>query len=187
MFSIREQYDGATVFLTGGSGYIGSLALEQLLRTTNVGRVYMLLRGKRGVPASKRLEALLQSALFHLVRDKRELTSKVTAIEGDILAPGLGLSPADAARLQAEVKFVLHAAADIRLEADMHDTLASNFVGTRRVLDLAAGMAQLKAFVHVSTCYVNMNQQPGSVVLERLYTLKFGVRDVDAEEIAEVR
>lgn len=31
--SIRRSFEGQTVFLTGASGYVGSLVLEQLLRT----------------------------------------------------------------------------------------------------------------------------------------------------------
>lgn len=31
--SIRRSFEGQTVFITGASGYVGSLVLEQLLRT----------------------------------------------------------------------------------------------------------------------------------------------------------
>jgi uncharacterized protein YbjT (DUF2867 family) len=56
------------VLLTGASGYIGSVVLEQLLRTTDVGAVYLLLRGRRGADPSERVRTLLQSSLFHMVR-----------------------------------------------------------------------------------------------------------------------
>jgi hypothetical protein len=62
---------------SSASGYIGSLLVEQLLRTTDVKRIYVLFRGKRGSPAKERLLRILHSGLFHLVRDDNTLLSKV--------------------------------------------------------------------------------------------------------------
>lgn len=66
-YSIKGEFDGAVVFITGASGYIGSVVLEQLLRTTNVATVYLLLRPRRGQDIQARADALLQGALFHKV------------------------------------------------------------------------------------------------------------------------
>lgn len=66
-FSIKSKFDGAVVFITGATGYIGSVVLEQLLRTTNVGKVYLLMRPRRGEDIQQRLNKLLQGALFHKV------------------------------------------------------------------------------------------------------------------------
>jgi FlaA1/EpsC-like NDP-sugar epimerase len=46
-YSIKSEFDGANVLLTGASGYIGSVVLEQLLRCTNVSTVRCLMRDKR--------------------------------------------------------------------------------------------------------------------------------------------
>lgn len=54
--------------------------MEQLLRTTDVKRIYVLIRGKKGSPAKERLQTILHSGLFHLVRDDRALLSKVCAL-----------------------------------------------------------------------------------------------------------
>jgi hypothetical protein len=67
-YSIKGQFAGATVLLTGASGYIGSVVLEQLLRTTDVAEVHLLLRARRGTDPSERVAALLGSSLFHMVR-----------------------------------------------------------------------------------------------------------------------
>ncbi len=56
------------------------LQVEQLLRTTDVSRIYVLIRGKRGCTAQERLARLLQSGLFHMVRDSPTLLAKVTAL-----------------------------------------------------------------------------------------------------------
>ena len=47
--SMRAAFSGATLFITGASGYVGSVVLEQLLRKCpDVARIYLLIRGKRG-------------------------------------------------------------------------------------------------------------------------------------------
>lgn len=66
-YSIKAEFDDAVVLITGASGYIGSVVLEQLLRTTNVARVYLLLRPRRGQSIQQRAKALLQGPLFHKV------------------------------------------------------------------------------------------------------------------------
>lgn len=65
----------------GGTGYIGSLVVEQLLRTVpDVGQIYLLIRSKRGCSAQSRLDRLLSSGLFNMVRDDVSLCSKVTLL-----------------------------------------------------------------------------------------------------------
>lgn len=57
--SIKDYYAGATVFITGGSGFMGKAIIEKLLRTcTKVERVYALMREKRGVSSAERLERM---------------------------------------------------------------------------------------------------------------------------------
>lgn len=51
--------------------------IELLLRTTDVARIYVLARGKRGASARERVSRLLHSGLFHHVRDDRDLLAKV--------------------------------------------------------------------------------------------------------------
>ena len=110
LYSITSHFDGAcNVLLTGASGYIGSLVLEKLLRSTNVGRVYVLLRPRRGVAPADRLAKLLTGPLFHLLDETH--AERVTAVAGDILEPGLGLSAEDEAMLVANVDTVIHSAA----------------------------------------------------------------------------
>lgn len=67
-YSMKAELEGATILITGATGYIGSVVLEQLLRTTNCAAVYLLLRPKGKAPVQARAEALLKGALFHKVR-----------------------------------------------------------------------------------------------------------------------
>ncbi|KAI8467766.1 MAG: male sterility protein-domain-containing protein [Monoraphidium minutum] len=184
-YSIKGELAGAGVLLTGATGYVGGLVLESLLRCTDVGRVFVLLRPKRGAAPADRVAQLLRTPVFHLVRGDPSLVSKVIAVEGDLGLPNLGLSPAAASEISDRVDVVIHSAADIRLEVAIHDTLAANFLGTKRVLELAARLPRLRAMVHVSTAYVNINNAPGTTVYERLYPLSNGEAPADGIEIAE--
>ncbi|KAI8468986.1 MAG: male sterility protein-domain-containing protein [Monoraphidium minutum] len=199
-FSIKQQFSGAHVFLTGCTGYIGGLVLESILRTTSVTRVFVLLRSKRGEPAQARCDKLLQGPMFHLVRDRPDLVSKVTAVAGDLSEPGLGLSAPDAEALAGCVDILIHSAADIRLEAPIQETMRANYVGTERVLALALTLrrrvplgrgapykpgAALRSMVHVSTAYVNINHAPGTTVHERFYPIMQGEVEIDGEMVAE--
>lgn len=59
-------------------------------------------------------------------------------------------------------------------------------MGSRSVAQLAAECRVLKAMVHVSTAYVNINAERGSVVHEQIYGLAFGDQAIVAEDLAQV-
>lgn len=65
--SVPGAYAGATVLLTGGSGFVGGLCLAALLRECpQLRRVYVLLRpdARRGLDAHARLQRLLDGPAF---------------------------------------------------------------------------------------------------------------------------
>jgi fatty acyl-CoA reductase len=187
MYSIKSHFSGSTVLLTGASGYIGSLVLEKLLRTTRPKRIYVLLRSKNGQDTSSRLLKLFQSSpVFHLIRGRESLLALATPVAGDVLQPGLGLSESDLETLQREVDTIIHCAADIRLESPIQETLRANFEGTRKVLELARGVHSLTSFVHVSTAFSNFNQPSGAVIAEKIYPLHYGDQAFKADELVEV-
>jgi hypothetical protein len=53
------------------------------------------------------------------VRDQSTLLDKVQVVAGDISLPGLGLDEQTRQALISNVHFIVHCAADIRLEADI--------------------------------------------------------------------
>jgi hypothetical protein len=95
--------------------------------------VLLLLRPKRGQAPAARVAALLRSGLFHHIRDRPELVAKVVVVAGDISKPGLGLGHEDRDAVTSQAHFVLHSAASIELEADIHDTLTVGFLEGGRV------------------------------------------------------
>eukprot|EP00878_Enallax_costatus_P001418 GHUV01001568.1.p1 GENE.GHUV01001568.1~~GHUV01001568.1.p1 ORF type:complete len:569 (+),score=137.92 GHUV01001568.1:356-2062(+) len=194
-FSPREALAGATVLLTGGLGFLGSVCLEQLLRLTEVEKVYLLVRGKKHLTAAQRVENMLCLPLFHLLHDdarsgKRNVFTKVQAVEGDLALPGLGLSAEDAAAVRNEVTVIIHCAADIELDAPIQKTLKANYLGTRAVLELAAECQKLRVFLHTSTYFVNSHLPRHALVNEKIYRLpldlpKAGMTDAEYSAAAD--
>ena len=57
--SIKDFYSGTEIFVTGGSGFIGRVLIEKLLRSCEgISKIYLLMRAKRGVEAKDRIEKL---------------------------------------------------------------------------------------------------------------------------------
>lgn len=57
--SVPEFYTGAEVFLTGGTGFMGKVLIEKLLRSCpDVGRVFVLMRCKQGKTPETRVREL---------------------------------------------------------------------------------------------------------------------------------
>lgn len=58
---ISETFNGERIFLTGGTGFMGKVFIERLLRLTNVDKIYLLVREKRNKKPSERVEEIFQN------------------------------------------------------------------------------------------------------------------------------
>jgi thioester reductase-like protein len=89
--------------LTGCTGFLGKVLVEKILRSIpEIGKIYLLVRGKRNMNASERLLDILSSRLFSVCKKNmgeeefmKMALDKIQPIEGDLILEGLGLSNAD--------------------------------------------------------------------------------------------
>lgn len=59
---IAKVFTGKTIFITGGSGFLGKVLIEKLLRCSpNLKRIYLLVRTKKGKEPNQRLDDIFSN------------------------------------------------------------------------------------------------------------------------------
>jgi len=139
-----------TVFVTGGTGFLGSFLIDFLLRHD-----YHVVALVRGPEAEGRLLATLQD--INGGTDTSFLDSGcLTVVDGDVRLSDFGLRAETLNSLVNSVDEIWHCAASFKFQERCREEIAAhNIVGTCNVLDFArACHARRNAFLfHVSTAY----------------------------------
>ncbi|XP_047038744.1 putative fatty acyl-CoA reductase CG5065 [Helicoverpa zea] len=166
--TVEEFYRGKSIFLTGGTGFVGKALIEKLLRSLpDLKALYLLMRQKKGLSAEERLKDLCSKQVFDMLREKNpEGFKKLRIINGDITEEGLGISEDDKRLLREECNIIFHSAACVRFDQKLKDAVNMNTSGTLRMLTLAESMQNLEVFVHLSTAYCRCDLE---VLEERVY------------------
>ncbi|BFG06476.1 putative fatty acyl-CoA reductase [Drosophila madeirensis] len=157
---VGHFFAGRSVFITGGTGFMGKVLVEKLLRSCpDIRNIYLLIRPKRGQEVSTRLTELLNAPLFEsLRREKPKELSKVIPISGDITSEELGISEKDQNLLCRNVSIVFHSAATVKFDEKLKLSVTINMLGTKRLVELCHRMLSLDALIHVSTAYCNCDR-----------------------------
>ncbi|XP_025408042.1 fatty acyl-CoA reductase 1-like isoform X2 [Sipha flava] len=156
---IQTFFKGLNIFLTGGTGAVGQVLLEKLLRSCPISNVFLLVREKKNKSPETRIDELFNMPLFDRLKVVQpNFIRKITLVIGDCEKPDLGLSEEDKALLVARVDVVIHCAATVNFIEPLRRTTFINVRSTRDLLLLARRMNGLKVFVYVSSAFSNCNR-----------------------------
>lgn len=157
---VQSFYNGESIFITGGTGFMGKLLVEKLLRECpGIVCIYLLIRPKKGKDVLQRMEEIFEDSLFSKLREEQpKFRHRIVMIKGDCSLPNLGISMTDRATLIREVSIVFHVAATVRFDEKMELAVAINVRSPKDAINLSKEMLKLKAFIHVSTAYANCPQ-----------------------------
>ncbi|XP_050513714.1 putative fatty acyl-CoA reductase CG5065 isoform X7 [Diabrotica virgifera virgifera] len=173
---VADFFIDKNVFVTGGSGFLGKVLIEKLLRSCpGIGNIYVLLRPKRSKSIEERLEKVLESPIFNPLRHQNpDVFKKLIPIKGDVSELNLGINKEDRELLVNTVNIIYHSAASVRFDDFLKDAIILNVRGTREVAKLALDLKNISIFVHISTAYSNCDKL---VVEEKLYPAHANWRD----------
>ena len=148
----RQDAAGASILLTGATGFLGSFLLEALLRQTDR-PIVAVVRAEDAAHAQRRVESALQRT--GLWRDdlRRATALRVQALPGDIAQPMLGLDRTDWDRLSGELASIYHCGAEVdyvKPYAALRDSNVSSMLETLRL----ATTGSRKIVNYVSTTFV---------------------------------
>lgn len=168
MYSVRQFYKDKTIFITGGSGFMGKVLIEKLLRScSDLKQILILMRPKRGKTGAERIAEFSNIPVFEkLLADNPEALKKLVPVYGDIAEENLGLSNDHLSLVLRETNVVFHFAATLNFEAPIKTAVQLNIKGLDWVMKLSRQMENLDVVVHLSTAFCNPDQK---VVHEKVY------------------
>jgi 1-acyl-sn-glycerol-3-phosphate acyltransferase len=183
---LDETAKGARVLLTGGTGFVGKVVLEELSRRREelgIERVYVLIRPRKNKSPRERFDLdVATSPCFS--RCEPGWQNLCHPIAGDMTEAGLGISSADATLLREEVTHVIHCAASVRFDLPIAEAAEINIAGALAVLAFSQSCSRLQRLVDVSTAYVTPHPGDGIPVVEKLVALPFDAEKVYATIMA---
>lgn len=142
----------SAVLLSGATGFLGTAIARELVCNTNA-TVHAIVRPQPGRTGFQRLESLW----CEIPQLSEALGTRIIAVEGNIEHENLGLLPNLYDELVRGVDVVVHAAAEVRVNAASEHYWNTNVCGTAHMLEFAkAAMKRgdFRRFVHISTAYV---------------------------------
>ncbi|CAH0548946.1 unnamed protein product [Brassicogethes aeneus] len=173
---IRKLFEGKTIFMSGGTGFLGKVLIEKLIRCCNVKKIYILIRRKKGMSVTERLAFIFKNPLFDLLKSTQpDFASKCECVPGDVTLKELAMSEFYTNKVINEADFIFNMAATTRFDDTITYAVSMNTRGTEYMLHLAKQCKKLKLFIHCSTAYAFPHE---TVLEEKRYAPPVNPHDV---------
>ncbi|KAL7145450.1 hypothetical protein ABFS83_07G084700 [Erythranthe nasuta] len=173
---IVNFFQGKNIFITGGTGLLGKALVEKLLRSTPVGKIYILVKADDHETGIDRMtKELINSELFKCLQEKHGkyyqefMTENLVPVIGNITEPNLGMDSDSAHAIMKDVHVIIESAANTNMNERYDVSLETNVNGPRRIMSFAKACKSLELLVHISTAYVNGERE--GILLENPLTM----------------
>jgi thioester reductase-like protein len=153
--------DPKSVFLTGGTGFLGAFLIEELLQNTKAD-IYCLVRADNAESGFIRLQKNLQR--YGLWNDK--FGSRIIPVLGDLSQPNLGLSLDNYNYLAEKVNTIYHSGALLNYMFPYPAFKQINVLGTEEILRLACQITTKPVHYISSIAVFESSAYAGKVVTE---------------------
>ena len=170
----------ASVLLTGATGFLGKVVLEELLRRRSefgLDKVFVVVRKKGGKTPDERFNQIMRAKCFAGL--EAAFKRHVVLVTGSLAQDRCGIDSADYDRLAAHTTHIIHCAASVDFDLPLRDACESNITASLQVLELAKQCRRLQRMVSVSTAYTTSHRD--GPLVEELAPLPRPAGDILAE------
>lgn len=161
--SVKEQFAGKRILITGTTGFLGKVVIEKIIREIpDVEKIILLVRGNDKYPTARERfdhEIALSTIFDRLKEESPAIFSqfcreKIECVTGELTQKNFGLNSEDFTGLAGRIDLVVHVAASVDFREQLQKALKINTLCLLNLTELvkAAGNVPM---VHVSTCFVN--------------------------------
>lgn len=150
------SYKHSTVLLTGATGFLGKVVLEELIRRSeecHLRKIILLVRPSSNLCAQDRYNSeVASSPCFRLLDPQWQ--ERVEVVQGDLTQVNCGLNPQTIQRICLEVTHIINCAASVAFDLPLVDAAIANVGSALNLLGFAKTCLKLQAMVTTSTSYV---------------------------------
>ncbi len=162
VIDVGNALDGARLVVVGGTGFLGKVWLAQALhRYPNVGKIFLVVRAKKGMDADTRLwREIVTAGPFDALRADMPgaafedfIRAKIEAVDADVGKFNCGITDEWIAERAGTVDALVNVAGVVDFNPPLDEAVLANARGVAHLVELAKALGNVPV-LHTSTAYV---------------------------------